>query len=162
MYRSVVALLGVAVLTTAAGVSAALGASGQSPNPTEPIVVVESFLLVVTRRIPGGATALVAPVTALHDADGEWFIDAATMSDWLRQLTGKYLIETMSPPLGRRVCYVDRAAHTAEYSFSGGARLEHHARRPRGRPGWQDHGIGGPVSPLRVPEPWRAGLRVLH
>ena len=156
MYRSVVALLGVAVLTTAAGVSAAPGASGQSPNPTEPIVVVESFLLARNAQDPWGATALVAPVIALHDADGEWFIDAATMSDWLRQLTGKYLIDTMSPPLvGESVTWTERL--TAEYSFSGGARLEHHARRPRGRPGWQDHGIGGPVSSAAFRNPGAPG-----
>src|SRR4051794_38268546 len=110
MERRVVALLVAAILTTSASVASAHESSGQPPDQTEPLVVVESFLLARGAQDQWGATAWVAPTIALHDADGEWFIDGPTMSDWLRQLTNKYLVDTMSPPVadGGRVTWTER------------------------------------------------------
>ena len=75
MIRRVVALLVAAVLTTGASVAAAQEISSAPPDQTEPLVVVESFLLARNAQDPWGATAWLAPTVALHDVDGEWFID---------------------------------------------------------------------------------------
>ncbi len=110
MDRRVVALLVAAVLTTFASVAAAQEAPGQPSNQTEPLLVVDSFLLARNVQNPWGATDWVAPTIALHDVDGEWFIDGPTMSDWLQQLTSKYLVDTLSPPVadGDAVTWTER------------------------------------------------------
>ena len=94
-----VVLLGVAVLMAAAGVSAASASSAQQSPPDEPLVVVESFLAARNARDPFGATGWCAGLLELQDVDGQWFVDEPTTRYWLRQLTDRYVLDTLSPPI---------------------------------------------------------------
>jgi hypothetical protein len=86
-----------ACMLLAAGVATiALAADGQQPATTEPLVVVENFLLARDRYDPVGAAVWCAPLLELQDVDGSWFIDPPTTSDWLRQLTDRYFVERLS------------------------------------------------------------------
>jgi hypothetical protein len=96
-----VMLLGATVLMAAAGVSAASAPHAQQSLPSEPLVVVESFLAARNARDPFGATGWCAELLELQDIAGQWFVDEPTTRDWLRQLTDKYVIETLSPPFAK-------------------------------------------------------------
>jgi hypothetical protein len=94
-----VMLLGVVVLMAVAGVSGASASHAQQSLPAEPLVVVESFLSARNARDPFSATGWCAALLELQDIDGQWFVDEPSTRYWLRQLTDKYLIDTLSPPL---------------------------------------------------------------
>jgi hypothetical protein len=71
--------------------------SPQQPEPADPASVVASFL---ASRDAGdwlAAAAACAPVLELQDVDGSWFVDRPTTSNWLRQLTDAYAVETLRP-----------------------------------------------------------------
>jgi hypothetical protein len=95
-------VLGVAVPLTAAVASvSASGLNRQQESYPEPLVVVESFLAARNAQDPWGAAAWCAPLLELQDVDGQWFVDPPTTSDWLRQLTARYLVDSISPPIVR-------------------------------------------------------------
>jgi hypothetical protein len=99
----------VALFVTAAAAFAAEPGS-QPSSDTESLVVVENFLTARAAGDPWGATEWCAPLLELQDIDGLWFVHAPTTSDWLRQLTGKYMVDVMSPPLadGNLVTWTER------------------------------------------------------
>jgi hypothetical protein len=101
-----VVLLGVPVLMASA---ARIAAAQQSPGYT-PLFVVESFLAARNARDPFGATGWCAAMLELQDIDGQWFVDEPTTRYWLRQLTDKYLLETLSRPVanGNTVTWTER------------------------------------------------------
>jgi hypothetical protein len=105
-----VLLLGVAMLTTTARVSTVSAARAQQALPAESLVVVESFLAARNARDVFGATGWCAPLLALQDIDGQWFIDEPSMRYWLHQLTDKYLVDTLSGPVanGNMVIWTER------------------------------------------------------
>jgi hypothetical protein len=107
--RHAAVVAAVALLVTAAAVAAAESSSRPSSD-TEPLVVVENFLTARVAGDPWGATGWCAPLLELQDVDGQWFVDAPTTSDWLRQLTGKYVVDVMSPPRadGNSVTWTER------------------------------------------------------
>src|SRR5215207_893872 len=97
MYRRVLVLLSATLLLTTAGASAASAVTNQQRHPGDPLVVVESFLAARNAGDPWGATGWCAELLELQDVDGQWFVESPTTSDWLRQLTDRYLLDTMSP-----------------------------------------------------------------
>jgi hypothetical protein len=105
-----VVLLGGAVLISATGVSAASTAGAQQAPPDAPLVVVESFLAARNAGDSFGATDWCAAVLELQDIDGQWFVDEPAMRYWLRNLTDKYLLDTVSPPVanGNTVTWTER------------------------------------------------------
>jgi hypothetical protein len=105
-----VVFLGGAVLISATGVSAASTLGAQQAPPDAPLVVVESFLAARNAGGPFGATGWCAAVLELQDIDGQWFVDEPTLRYWLRQLTDKYVLDTVSPPVanGNTVTWTER------------------------------------------------------
>ena len=103
-------LLGIAALAAAVSTSTAAVSHAQSAPPAEPLVVVESFLLARNSGDPLGASGWCTTLLELQDIDAQWFVDEPTHSYWLRQLTDKYLVETLSPPVaaGNVVTWTDR------------------------------------------------------
>jgi hypothetical protein len=102
-------LAATAVLMTAAAVSA-LETAAQVPPATEPLVVVENFLADRAAGDAWGAAGWCAPLLELQDVDGEWFVDGPTTSHWLRQLSDKYLLDTLVAPIanGDTVTWTER------------------------------------------------------
>jgi hypothetical protein len=98
-------LMGAALLMAHAEAAAAQ----QSP-PDEPLFVVESFLAARNAGDPFGATGWCAASLVLQDADDVWFPDEPGTRYWLRQLTDKYLLDTVSPPVanGTTVTWTER------------------------------------------------------
>ena len=45
------------------------------------------------------ATRGLEPDIVSAPIDGQWFVDEPTTRHWLRQLTDKYLLDTLSPPV---------------------------------------------------------------
>jgi hypothetical protein len=47
---------------------------------------------------------------ALQDVDGEWYVDQPTTRYWLRQLTDRYRLDALSPPIvkGNVVTWTER------------------------------------------------------
>jgi hypothetical protein len=86
-----------------------MSATQQSPGYA-PLFVVESFLAARNARDPFGATGWCAAMLELQDIDGQRFVDEPTTRYWLRQLTDKYLLETLSPPVanGNIVTWTER------------------------------------------------------
>jgi len=101
-----IVLLGVPVLMA---VAVPIAAAQQSPGYA-PLFVVESFLAARDARDPFGATGWCAATLELQDIDGQWFVDEPTTRYWLRQLTDKYLLETLSRPVanGNTVTWTER------------------------------------------------------
>jgi hypothetical protein len=79
-------------------------------GPEEPLEVVASFLAARDAGDAAAAAEWCAPLLELHDVDGQWFVDVPTTSDWLRQLTDKYVIETLRPPQpeGNTIVWTER------------------------------------------------------
>jgi hypothetical protein len=103
------------MLTTgAATVAVASGGASltrvQQTEPTDPVTVVENFLLARDLRDLSGATLWSAAVLELQDTEGQRFMDAPTTSDWLRQLTDTYWIERQGPLVadGTTVSWIER------------------------------------------------------
>ena len=69
----------------------------QVSGPTDPLSIVQSFLLARDMGDYEGAANWCASLMELQDEDS-WFVDPSSTSDWLRQLTTAYLIDTLSPP----------------------------------------------------------------
>jgi hypothetical protein len=84
-------------------------AAQQSPRD-EPLFLVESFLAARNAGEVFGATGWCAAVLEIQDIDGQWFVDEPTTRYWLRQLTDKYFVETLSPPVakGNTVTWTER------------------------------------------------------
>ncbi len=103
--------------------SHAFAASAQQATPTDPLTVVESYLLARESGDLWGAAGWCTDLLELQDVDGSWFVDAATNSDWLRQLTGSYMIDRLSPLVasGNVVSWTERL--TRRGPFSGSAPL---------------------------------------
>lgn len=99
-------LLGVPVLMAWA---VPIAAAQQSPGYA-PLFVVESFLAARDARDPFGATGWCAALLELQDIDTDWFVDEPSIRYWLRQLTDKYLLETVSRPVanGNTVTWTER------------------------------------------------------
>jgi hypothetical protein len=102
--------MGLAVLMAHAGAAAASVSAAQQSPPDEPLFVVESFLAARNVGDAFGATGWCAPMLELQDIDGQWFVDEPTTRYWLRQLTDKYLLDTLSPPVanGNTVTWTER------------------------------------------------------
>src|SRR5215207_4482631 len=133
MRRGMLSMLVVAALLTGAEASAA-----QQSMADEPLVVVESFLAARNAADPTGATMWCAELLALQDVDGQWFLEPASTRDWLRQLTHKYLIETLSQPVvdDDRVTWTERLTPRREHfpdAWSKAMTVGVHARVSDGR-----------------------------
>ena len=68
------------VLMALAGAALTLGASSpaaayQQPDPADPLVVAENFLLARNARDPMGAVAYCSPLLAIQDSQGQWIAD---------------------------------------------------------------------------------------
>ena len=94
-------LIMLAAVMAAADVASASapGLGAQPAEPADPVTPVQEFLLARNMGDFSGAANWCAALLELQDVDGSWFIDAPTTSDWLRQLTDKYLIDVLSQPL---------------------------------------------------------------
>jgi hypothetical protein len=84
--------------------------AAQQPPRDEPLFLVESFPAARNAGDVFGATGWCAAVLELQDIDGQWFVDEPTTRSWLRQLTDKYFVETLSPPVanGNTVTWTER------------------------------------------------------
>jgi hypothetical protein len=105
------------VLVVLVGTALTLGtttpaAASQQPNPSDPLVVAESFLLARNARDPWAASALCSPLLAIQDAQGQWIADPTASRDWFRRLTDTYTIDMLVHPRaeGDRVAWVERLA----------------------------------------------------
>jgi hypothetical protein len=164
MHRSNIAVLvGVAVLMAAASASAA---EARSPQPSEPLVVAESFLAARNARDPSGAAGMCADLLELQDVDRSWLVDGPTMSDWLRQLTDKYLLDTMSPLLatGDTVTWTERLTPRAANfpdAWSSAQTVEVHAVVRDGKIAYLSapYPALAPGSPDAAGEPGTSGAR---
>ena len=87
-------------------------AAAQQPDPADPVVVAESFLLARNARDPMGATAVCSPLLAIQDSQGQWIADQAASRDWFRRLTDIYTIDMLIHPRAEadRVVWVERLA----------------------------------------------------
>ena len=104
------AFLVACILLVASVATTAVASEGRTPDATDPLAVVEQFLLARDVGDAWGATAWCAPVLELHDVDGSGWVDPPTTSDWLRQLSDRYDIEQLSPLVaeGRVVSWTER------------------------------------------------------
>jgi len=105
----------VLVLVKGSGVFAA---SAQQATPTDPVTIVENYLLARDSGDVWSAAGWCAELLELQDVDGSWFVDAATTSDWLRQLTGRYMIDRLSPLVaeGNVVSWTERLTRRGPFS----------------------------------------------
>jgi hypothetical protein len=112
MLRHVLMVLVGAALTMATTTTTTPAAASQQPDPADPLVVAESFLLARNARDPWGASALCSPLLAIQDAQGPWIADQAASRDWFRRLTDTYTIDMLVHPRaeGERVVWVERLA----------------------------------------------------
>ena len=94
----------------AASASAPAAANGQESESSEGVTVTESFLLARNLGDFWGAAGWCESLVEVQDVDGSRFFDAATIRDWLRQLTAVYFIETVIKPqaASERVSWTER------------------------------------------------------
>lgn len=89
-------------------------AASQQPDPADPVVVAENFLLSRNARDPIGAVTYCSPLLAIQDGQGQWVADQPASREWLRGLTNAYVIETLVHPRAEsgsdRVVWVERLA----------------------------------------------------
>ena len=71
----------------------AVAAPSQQPSPSDPVAVVEDFLLARDSGDAFGATRWCAEPLELQDADGSWFVSPWEMAYWLQQINGRYFVE---------------------------------------------------------------------
>ena len=118
--------------------SAVFAASAQQATPTDPVTIVENYLLARDSGDLWGAAGWCADLLELQDVDGSWFVDTAGTSDWLRQLTDRYMIDRLSPLVmdGNVVSWTER--------------LRPEERPIRSRRGHDAVPPWRPVSPVRV------------
>ena len=98
--------------------SGVFAAGAQQATPTDPVTIVENYLLARDSGDLWGAAGWCGDLLELQDVDGSWFVDAATNSDWLRQLTGRYMIDRLSPLVaqGNVVSWTERLTVRDPYS----------------------------------------------
>jgi len=108
---------GFLVLVSVKG-SGVFAASAQQATPTDPVTIVENYLLARDSGDVWSAAGWCAELLELQDVDGSWFVDAATTSDWLRQLTGRYMIDRLSPLVaeGNVVSWTERLTRRGPFS----------------------------------------------
>jgi hypothetical protein len=84
--------------------------------PDDALVVVESFLAARDARDLVGATGWCAALLELQDIEGQWFVNEPTNRYWLRQLTDKYVLDTLQPPVanGNTVTWTERLTPRTE------------------------------------------------
>jgi hypothetical protein len=82
---------------TAAGIDKAPAAPGFQTETSDPLTIVEEFLLARNIGDFAGAAILCAPLLELQDQDGQWFTDTPTTTAWLHHLSDKYLLENFNP-----------------------------------------------------------------
>lgn len=94
------------------GTTMPAAAASQQPDPADPLVVTENFLLARNARDPMGAVAYCSQLLAIQDAQGQWVADQAASRDWFRGLTDTYTIDMLVHPRaeGDRVVWVERLA----------------------------------------------------
>ncbi len=99
-------LLAVVTASAAGGDTGA----GQQLEPTDPVTVVENFLLARDTGDPLGAAGWCAALLELQDVDGQWFVDTPTTAEWVRQLTDQYHIDRLSALVveGSEVSWTER------------------------------------------------------
>jgi hypothetical protein len=107
----------VASLLLAVGTAHAAGVPvvAAQPMTTDPLSVVENFLLARDSADAEGAAGWCAMLLELQDVDGSWFIDPPTTTTWLRQLHARYVIDRLSPLAvdGDTVSWTERLAPRA-------------------------------------------------
>jgi len=91
-----VSLVLVTILLAYAGTPATSAA--QPSRPDDPLSVVDTFLATRNAGDYWAAAGVCAALLELQDADDSWFVERATTSDWLRQLTATYLLDTLVAP----------------------------------------------------------------
>lgn len=93
----------------------------QQVQPSDPLTVTENYLLARDSGDLWGAADWCADLLELQDVDGSWFVDRATTTDWLRQLSERYMIDRLSPLVidGNTVSWTERL--TPRAPFSGAA-----------------------------------------
>jgi hypothetical protein len=146
--------LAACVLLAAGVATTTLAADGQPPEPTEPLAVVENFLLARDMRDPWGAAGWCAALLELQDVDGSWFVDTPTTSDWLRQLTDRYFIERLGPLVaeGNTVSWTERLSRRSipyPEALRSSVSLEVHAVVREGRIAY----LSGPYPPIPLRRP---------
>ena len=149
------AALCAALLLLAAGTATnAVAAGGQQPEPTDPLAVVENFLLARDMRDIGGAAIWCAPLLELQDVDGSWFVDPPTTSNWLRQVTDRYFIERLGPLVagGSTVSWTERLSRRSlpyPEALRSSVSIEVHAVVREGRIAY----LSGPYPPIPLARP---------
>jgi hypothetical protein len=88
----------VVVLFAHASAAVASASVAQQSHADQPLFVVDHFLATRNAGDYWGAAGECAALLELQDVDGSWFVDGATTSDWLRQLTARYLLDTLVAP----------------------------------------------------------------
>ena len=124
---------------------------------SEPLVVVDSFLTARNAGDPWGAAGWCASLLELQDVDGQWFMDSASTSDWLRQLDDQYLLDTLVPPVvkGDVVTWTERLTRRSDRfpeSLSTSVIIEVHTVIRDGKIAY----LSAPYPPLAVRSPGMA------
>jgi hypothetical protein len=147
------------ILLTSGTVAAAesngsLAEGGQPPEPTSALTVVETFLLARNSGDPSAATLWCASWLELQDVDGSWFVDPPTTSAWLRQLTGRYFVDTVRQPFveGDTVSWTERLTRRGmpfADAFRSSIRVDVHAVIRDGKIAY----LSGPYPPVPFRDP---------
>jgi hypothetical protein len=94
--RRICALVTVLALAGVALVTPAVAAADR--EPTDPLGVVDGFLEARNARDVVGAAGWCATLLSIEDGDAHWVADSASTTEWLRQLSSAYLVDTMTAP----------------------------------------------------------------
>ena len=151
-HRAALTLAVLAVLIAHA--TAPSTAAAQQSPARDPLSVVDTFLAARNAGDYWAAAGECAPLLELQDIDGSWFVETATTSDWLRQLTAAYLLDTLTAPVadGNIVSWTERLTprnmHFPE-ALSSSMTLEVHAVIRDGKIGY----LSAPYPPLPLKRP---------
>jgi hypothetical protein len=119
-------ILVAACTAPAAAAGSAFEAQQVQPEPTDAATIVESFLLARNMADFSGAASWCAPLLELQDQDGQWYVDTLETTFWLRQLSEKYLVETLNPLRveGHMISWTERLTQRyVPFPEASGARL---------------------------------------
>ncbi len=144
--------LSAAFMLLAAGTPSAAGGgtlAGQRPEPTDPVTVVENFLVARDTGDPLGAVSWCAALLELQDVDGQWFVDTPTTVQWVRQLTDDYHINRLTPLLveGSVVSWTERLtrrSHPFPEALHSSLSIDVHAVIREGKIAY----LSGPYPPI--------------
>jgi hypothetical protein len=104
-----------------------------------------------------GAAGWCAALLELQDVDGSCFVETATTSDWLRQLTAEYVLDTLCAPVadGNIVTWTERLTPRSMHfpdAVDSSRRIEVHAVIRDGKIGY----LSAPYPPFPLRKPGAA------